>query len=236
MLRIAVCEDDPAAAALCRSHIERFERENGVNCSVSVFSDAVQFLDTFRAGMFDLIFMDIQMPVLNGVEAAKRLRKTDSAVSLVFVTDLKNRIADGYAVEAMDFIVKPMNYLKFAVVMKRAAKRLSRPKSEVFLQSGGDVFRVAVDDILYVEVDRNRCFYHTETGVIEIWSSLKKEEERLQSYPFVKANSCYLVHLMHIRSISGDTVQVGGESLSVSRSRRRELMEAFTAYVAENHL
>ncbi len=59
----------------------------------SVFSDAVQFLDTFRAGMFDLIFMDIQLSVLNGVEAARRLRKTDPSVSLVFVTDLKNRVS-----------------------------------------------------------------------------------------------------------------------------------------------
>ncbi len=236
MLKIAICEDDPKALSLCRSHIERFERESGEVCAVSAFSDAVQFLDAFRAGMFDLIFMDIQMPVLNGVEAAKRLRRTDPSVSLVFVTDLKNRMADGYAVEAMDFIVKPMNYLKFSVVMKRAAKRLSRPKSEVFLQSGGDLFRVAVDEILYVEVDRNRCFYHTENGVIEIWSSLKKEEERLKDDPFVKANSCYLVNLAHIKSISGDAVQVGGESLAISRSKRRELMEAFTAYVAENHL
>lgn len=236
MIRIAICEDDPKASALCQSYIERFERESGTLCSVSAFSDAVNFLDAFQAGSFDLIFMDIQMPVLSGLDAAKLVRKTDPAVVLVFVTDLKNLAVDGYTVDAMDFIVKPMNYLKFSVVMKRAERRILRKSEELFLTSGGDAFRIAVDDICYVEVDRNRCFYHTADGVIEIWSSLKKERERLQKYPFVLANSCYLVNLAHVKSISGDTVLVGTDSLAISRSRRKELMEAFAAYVTRNNL
>ena len=231
-LNCIIIDDEPLAAELLASYVKR----TPFLSLTGTFNNAITGMQAIREKEVHLCFMDIQMPVLNGVEAAKRLRRTDPSVSLVFVTDLKNRMADGYAVEALDFIVKPMNYLKFSVVMKRAAKRLSRPKSEVFLQSGGDLFRVAVDEILYVEVDRNRCFYHTENGVIEIWSSLKKEEERLKDDPFVKANSCYLVNLAHIKSISGDAVQVGGESLAISRSKRRELMEAFTAYVAENHL
>ena len=122
------------------------------------------------------------------------------------------------------------------IVVRRAMKRQTRKKAEVFLTSGGEAHRVCVEEILYVEVDRNRCFYHTEGGVIEIWSSLKKEEDRLRPYSFAKANSCYLVNLAHVRSLSGDTVQVGSEALAISRSRRKELMEAFTVYAAENHL
>ena len=236
MLKIAICEDDEQAALLCHSYIERFEKESKTTCEVSVFVNAVQFLAAFTAGDYDLIFMDIQMPILNGVDAAGKLREKDPAVSIVFVTDMKNRIADGYAVEAMDFIIKPMTYFKFEIVMKRAMKRQTRKKAEVFLTSGGEAYRVAVEEILYVEVNRNRCFYHTEDGVIEIWSSLKKEEVRLRPYSFAKANSCYLVNLAHVRSLSGDTVQVGSEALAISRSRRKDLMEAFTAYAAENHL
>ena len=236
MIRIAICEDDPAAASLCRTYIERYEHEAGTPCSIRTFTDAVNFLDAFHAGAFDLIFMDIQMPVLNGLDAAKMLRKTDPAVILVFVTDLKNHAVDGYTVDAMDYIVKPMNYLKFSVVMKRAERRVQKKSEELFLTSGGDAFRVAVEDILYVEVDRNRCFYHTADGVIEIWSSLKKEKERLKAYPFALANSCYLVNLAHIKGITGDTVRVGNEGLAISRSKRRELMEAFAAYVTRNNL
>lgn len=236
MLRVAICEDDPACMQTAKDCIARFETESGCACAVSAFSDAVNFLDVFQAGMFDLVFMDIQMPHLSGMDAAKLLRKTDPFVSLVFVTDLRNRVAEGYEVEAMDFIVKPMRYPKCEIVLKRAAKRASRKTEELLLTSGGDLFRIAVEDILYVEVQRNRCFYYTADGVIEIWSSLRKEEERLSAYPFVKANSCYLVNLAHIKGISSETVQVGGERLSVSRSKRKELMEAFTAYMAENHL
>ena len=236
MLRIAICEDDEQAAALCRSYIRRFSQETGTACTASVFVNAVQFLDAFRPGEYDLIFMDIQMPVLNGVDAARKLRKNDPDVSLVFVTDMKNRMADGYEVEALDFIIKPMTYFKFEVVMKRALRRLTRKREEIFLQTGGEAYRIAVESILYVEVNRNRVFYHTENGVVEIWSSLKKEEERLRAYPFVKANSCYLVNLAHVRSISGDSVLVGEESLPISRAKRKELMEAFTVYAAQNHL
>ena len=123
MIRVAVVEDEAVHADRLIACLRRYGRENDLAFSVARFSDAISFLETYRGG-FDLVFLDIRMPGIDGMEAAKRLRGIDAAVQLVFVTSLVRYAVDGYAVGAADYIVKPFSYEVFALKLSRILRQM----------------------------------------------------------------------------------------------------------------
>ena len=131
MLNIAIVEDDPQAAGLLTDYLDRYAQERGISCNSVIFNDAVDFLTGYKAS-FDLVFMDIELPGLDGMEAARRLREMDRSVILIFVTNMANFAVKGYEVDALDFIVKPVTYFPFSIKLDRAVKRLeSRQEREL---------------------------------------------------------------------------------------------------------
>ena len=165
------------------------------------------------------------------MEAAKRLRETDKYVPLIFITDLKQYALKGYEVEAMDFLVKPVSYSAFSTMMERVIRRLSSsPKPEVVVSTANGTYRVATDDIKYVEVSRHDVTYHTAQGEIKLWGSLTEEEKRLGE-DFVRCNSYLLVNLRHVKKIVGNEVFVGNESLPISRNKKADFLQSVIGYM-----
>lgn len=121
MTKIAIVEDKNEALLALENHIARYTREKGVECSYTHFANGLFFLENYKAD-FDVVFMDIDMPLMNGMEAAKRLREVDGHVPLVFITDLKQYALKGYEVEAMDFLVKPVSYAAFSTMLDRVRR------------------------------------------------------------------------------------------------------------------
>ena len=119
MKRIAVVEDEDKAAELLCSYIDRYSRESGQEFEVVRFPTAVQFLAEYKA-VYAVVFMDIQMPQMNGMDAAVELRKVDKSVSLVFITNLVQYAQKGYEVDAVGFLVKPVSYFDFSLKFRKA--------------------------------------------------------------------------------------------------------------------
>lgn len=119
MIKIALVEDEEASALRIKEFIERYEK--GINEKIEVrwFPDSLVFLDEYAAE-YDVIFMDIDMPNLNGIETAKELRKRDPMVALIFVSIMVQFAVEGYSVDAMDFLVKPVSYLSFSIKLEKA--------------------------------------------------------------------------------------------------------------------
>ena len=166
MLGIAIVEDDREQAALLETHIKRYAAEHQLVLSVSVFYDAVTFLEKYTQG-YQMIFMDIKMPMLDGMDAARFLRERDQKVVLVFVTTMRQYAIQGYDVDAADFIVKPVNYPEFALKFTRLLGKVERPEAvspDVFIKTENSFVRLALSDIFYVEVNGHYCVYHTASG------------------------------------------------------------------------
>lgn len=183
--------------------------------------------------MYDLVFMDIDMPYLDGMSAAHKLRELDENVCLVFVTNLARLAVQGYEVAAYDFIVKPVSYEDFTGKMPRIVKRLeSLARGRTLLvHSGTDIMRIAVDDIMYVEVMSHKLVYHLVRKNIVSYGTLKKVEEELADPCFVRCNKCYLVNLRYVMAIEENHAVVGGEKLLISYPRRTEFTKALTDYL-----
>lgn len=231
MLRVAIVEDEDAAAGQLERCLAQFSASSGQECSSVRFPDAVAFLEEYQP-VYDLVFMDIKMPGMDGMAAARRLREMDGVTLLIFVTNMVQYAVNGYEVDALDFIVKPVRYPSFEMKLRRALQVLRMKRgSEVLISLDGVVKVLPSVTIRYIEVMNHDLTYHTEEGVFRTRGKLGAVEQQLPAESFFRCSVSYLVNLRYVTQVSSDTVWVAGDELPVSRSRRKELMSAIAAYL-----
>jgi DNA-binding LytR/AlgR family response regulator len=229
-------EDDDSAAETLEDCIERYGREFGMEFSVVRFASAVEFLKKERS--CDLVFMDIDLPGISGMEAAELMRAYDKTTPLIFVTNLAQYAVMGYQVNALDFIVKPVSYYSFSMRMDKAVRAMERgghKRLTVATRDGISVLEYW--EILYIETVKHDLVYHVvgapkDEEPLHVRGSLTKLEEQLGQSSFLRISSSCIVNMDHIRSMkNGEIVLSTGERLYASRARRRPCIEAFADYL-----
>lgn len=232
MRKIAVVDDELAVRNLIVEYISRFSEEKNEVLDVRCFSGGPQFLEAYTTD-FDLVFLDIDMPGLDGMQTARELRLMDENISIIFVTNLARYAIKGYEVNALDFIVKPIQYTSFSYKLGKALRFLSRFKEEqsIFLQFDGSIRKTGLSEIIYIESDASYVIYHTLAGPCRVRQTLKSVEKELAKYGFSRCNHGYLVNLKYVTDVHNDTVTVERYTLKISRSRKREFISQLTEYL-----
>ncbi len=231
-LRIAVVEDEPSASDLLYGYLGRYSEEAQVGFQISRYYNATSFFEQFK-GNFDIVFMDIELPDANGLDAVKKLRETDKDVLVVFVTNMAQFAVKGYEVQAFDFIVKPVSYYNFSVKLKNAIAAYNMKKDKtVWISNREGKRRINVSHIYYVEIVQHMLIYHTSDGTFNASGSLHTLEDELKGADFSLCNRCYLVNLRHVSAISQYTVTVGGVELQISRMKKSSFMRDLNNYLA----
>ena len=231
MFRIAVVEDDPSYSNRLKGYITDFEREYGENFQITIFSDGLEIAENYTAA-YDIILMDIEMKHMDGMATAKRIRALDKGVIIIFITNSAQFALQGYEVEALSYILKPISYFAFSQEMKRAVKRV-KERLSFFLhvpQKDGMV-RLDVSKLCYVESVGHNVIYHMETAEIINRETLKSVEQKLAGQNFSRCNNGFLVNLAFVEKVDRDQVIVAGQALQISRPRRKGFMEDLAAYV-----
>lgn len=231
MLNIVIAENSPDDADLIREHLDRFLAEHGQEGRLAHYTDGEQLALDF-AGDADLVLLDIDMPCLNGLDTARRLRERGIDAPLCFMTNYGSLAPEGYSVDAMGFLVKPVSYRAFVQIMDRAIAMglRRRPRLTEFKQAKQSIF-VDSNEILYVETERKRTAIHTTRGEIACSEPMKAVEERLAGRPFFRIHNAYLVNLAFIRTITSTDAVVGDQSLPVSKHRKRGFLDALARYM-----
>ena len=121
MVRIGLVDDDSEHLKLMREFLGRYEREEKVGFSIEEYRDGLSFVEDYD-GTLDVVFLDIEMPHIDGMTAAKKIRERDQTLGIVFVTNMAQFAIHGYEVNAIDFIVKPVSYYVFADKLKKAIR------------------------------------------------------------------------------------------------------------------
>lgn len=232
MVAVAVVDDDAEARLRLEDFLERFAKEQGEAAQVARFADAADLLRQYKP-LYDVIFLDIEMSEVDGVSAARTIRETDANTVIVFVTNMAQMAIAGYEVEALDFIVKPIDYPSFVMVMRRALQRVRRrPRRTVKLVMREGMRMVPLERITSVEVRGHYVTYHTLDGDVEMRGTLADTEALLAEGNFMRCNRWCLVNIDAVADIDGNLITAGRETIEVSRSKRKEILHAVTLSMA----
>lgn len=233
MLSVAVVEDDERDYEGLSRCLERFGKEHGTEMSVVRYREAETFL-SLGTGKYDVIFMDIELGGMDGLAASGKLRKTNAASVLIFVTNMAQYAIRGYEVDASDYIVKPVVYESFDGKMQRALRRVERERERFLrLPTRSGVIQLRINDIRYIEVSGHHLLYHTGEGVADVCGSLRELGETLSQFGFSRSSNSYLVNLQYVSHVGTSDVTVDGTKVPISRSFRKSFMDDFMCRIGE---
>lgn len=233
MVKIALVDDDTNYREELLSYLRQYEQECGEKFHITTFTDGDEILDGYTAS-YDIILMDIAMRFVDGMETAERIRKMDSEVVIIFITNMPQYAMKGYTVDALDYVLKPLSYYAFSQRIDRALNRMRR-RSKKYLTIGikGGIKKLDVSQITYIEVQDHDLIYHTTTGALLSKGKLTEIEEQLDPKRFFRCGKSHLVNLEFVDGVQNNNVQVGDSVVQVSRARRKALLDALNDYINE---
>ncbi len=240
MARIAIVDDDLLALEQLREKIERYAVQNKLDVTVDSFSHGKTFLKAQAETAYDMVFLDIDLPEMNGIRVAKHIRKTNDSMLIVFCTNLEQYAVEGYTVYALGYLLKPIKDYSFNLVMGKAQKSLASTfPDRIFVKTQSGQMQVLLKDLVYIEVMRHDLFFHslTESGkeeIVRARGTMREVSELLNDAHFSRCNVSYLVNLRKVLSITTNTVEVPGASLLMSRTYKKSFTDDFMKYLSED--
>lgn len=231
MLRVSIVEDNIADFQHLQDFLRLYELENGCKFSVRRFVDGMSFLDDYQSET-DIVLMDIEMPQMDGMAAARKLREFDDSVCLIFITNLAQYAISGYEVNAIDYLLKPVQYFPFSMCLKKAIRLCGLWKERsVAVKTKNSLVRLTLDQITYIESEKHYVTFHAGTRLLRSRGTIRKLMESLPSETFAQCHASFLVNLAYVQQVERKQTLVDGQWLPVSRSCYQNLMDAFTRYL-----
>lgn len=233
MIRAAIVEDEELYMNQLEDYLHRYERESGYEIHISKFTDGEQILFDYQ-GEYDIILLDIQMKLMDGISTAENIRRLDEEVIIMFITNMTQYAIQGYKVEAFDYMVKPIEYFNFAQRLGRAVSRMHRREERyVSIPMKEGVRKLKISSIFYIESQSHKIIYHTGDGVFVSRGTMKDLEKAFEKYGFSRSNKGYLVNMRYVDGIKDNCCVIRDEKLPISRARRKIFMETLANYMSE---
>jgi len=226
MFSIAIIEDELPQLDLLKSMTSDWANSQNINFCINCFANAESFLFAYEDTSFDLLLIDIQMEGMTGMELAKKLRQEGDKSEIVFVTAIKDYVFEGYDVNALHYLVKPIKHEQLYSVLDKALGKVEKENNYILIKNK----KVAVDDIYYIESRNHYLHYFLENDSISINITIAEAMENL-SRTFVRCHRSYIVNIIHATHITKtDVVMDNGKKIPLSRNRVSGVKSAFIGH------
>ena len=240
-MNIAICDDFYQDKHYLFKSLSNFCATNYLDAAITEYDSGEVLLKTFAKGMFDIIFLDIYMAGLNGIDTAKKIRDIDKECLLVFVTSSNEHAVDGFAVNALHYLIKPISAEKLAEVFARCQKILNAAEY-LEVMSERLLVKIPVNSIQYVEVYDKACFIHKDLAEIKTYLSLEEIAKQLDKRIFLRCHRSYIVNMCYIASVGDkDFILRSGSRIPIRQSEKQAIKQTymnflFSAAREENHV
>ena len=226
-LNIAICDDEQNQIEYITSLVLSWSAREGNDCDIHAFTSAEAFLFHYEDDKaYDILLLDVEMKSMTGIELAKHIRKDNNRAEIVFITSHFEFIGEGYEVDALHYLIKPISTDKLAQVLTKATEKLSVEPPSVIITCEGETIKLYEADIRYVESFLHYIVIHTKENEYKIKESISVFENRL-SDDFYRIHRSYLVSLKHITRISRTSVNIGHTELPLSRGKYDDIIRSF---------
>ena len=232
MLHLAVCDDRTEdRERLCRL-LEEYGQHNNLELSVDQWSTGEDFLHAFVPGRYQLLFLDIYMKQINGVETARTLREKDENCAIVFVTTSPEHAVDGFNVNALHYLLKPITAAQLDTVFQRLTRLQKKEPAYITVRSQRLEVRCNVDEIVFAEIYDKLCLIHTKTKTIQTYTPLDEIERQIPGGLFLRCHRSYLVNMSYITRMEDTQFTVHDQHLiPIRKNDRQTLKQRYLDYL-----
>ena len=231
MLHIAICDDEKNFVAYLSDLLKQYAAETGEEIRITPYYDGMDLAEGYDTTI-DLIFLDIQMRLMDGLKTAEHIRRLDENVGIIFLTTLTRYGLEGYQYQAFDYIIKPMKYVRLKAEMDRWLKKHRRNDSPaITVSNDSGKYKIFLKSLRYAETFNRNLLLHTEQENIICYKSMKEMERELEGHGFVRCHTSYLVNLSYVKGMKKLELElISGETIPISQPKRKEFTQKLTEY------
>jgi len=230
-LNIAICDDNETDIKYIRKIIKKEFDAHNINCNLNLYTDAKCLLEMNHSQLFDVIFLDLDMPELNGMEAASQLNKSNSAAEIIFVTNHDELVYKAYKFKALGFIRKKYLETEIGEILETLIESVNARQQYITFSDSGNEFKCLIKNIMYMQSDDHYVDIITAKKKYTLRDSLNNIENLYAHFGFIRVHSRYLVNFRYIYSIEKNTIVLNNKhQLPISRSKTAAVKEAFQFY------
>ena len=226
MYKLAICDDSPADTLYLQGLVSKWARKADKMIEIQTFASAEAFLFEYEEEKsFDILLLDIEMAEMDGVTLARKIRAGNQEVQIIFITGYADYIADGYEVEALHYLLKPVKEEKLFEVLERAVVKLARNERTLLLENADGTMRVPLYEIRWIEVQRNYVSIHAAEDYT-MKKSLSEVETELDE-GFMRTGRSFIINLKQVRRIGKtEVILADGSTVPLSRGYYEKLNRA----------
>ncbi|NMA65096.1 MAG: response regulator transcription factor [Clostridiaceae bacterium] len=233
-MKIAICDDDSQDLLRIASFIEAYRNSRKADFTYISFHSAVELLSSMERVEYHILLLDVLMPGVNGMQAAREIREKNSNVEIIFLTSSPEFAVESYSVRAHYYLLKPVSEEKLFPILDKLLDNFRKPEDTLRIKTQSSVFSLPYGKIEYIEIIAKKLFFYlTDGGVREIPGSLADYEKAFLKRPgFIKVHRSYLANLQWVQELRhGELITVSGRRVPVSRTAYSHVKTAYTHFL-----